>query len=253
MKFEGKIAVVTGAASGIGFACTKSLLQDGCVVVGMDKNIKIVDCFTEFNTFLGIKTDLKNTESIKKSVTSVIKKFGGLDILISNAGTFSSSRDLELIKDTKWANDLEINLHSHHKILRECLPYLKKGIDPSVIFMGSRNVGAPGPGAGTYTVAKSGLTQMSRLAAIELAKYKIRVNIVHPDCVYDTNIWSKSILNERASHYGLSIKDYKRRNLLSVEVKSNDVAEFVKFLVSNKASKTTGAQIPIDGGNERVI
>ena len=75
--------------------------------------------------------------------------------------------------------------------------------------MGSRNVGAPGPGAGTYTVAKSGLTQMSRLAAIELAKYKIRVNIVHPDCVYDTNIWSKSILNERASHYGLSIKVIK--------------------------------------------
>ena len=125
--------------------------------------------------------------------------------------------------------------------------------DPAIIFMGSRNVGAPGPGAGTYTIAKSGLTQMSRLAAIELSKYNIRVNTVHPDCVYDTDVWSHKILKARAKQYGLSVSEYKRRNLLKTDVSSAYVAELVAFLASAKSSKTTGAQIPIDGGNDRII
>ena len=149
--------------------------------------------------------------------------------------------------------DLDINLASHHRILRECVPYLKVGIAPAIIFLGSRNVGAPGIGAGTDTIAKSGLTQMSRLAAIELAKFNIRVNTIHPDCVYDTNVWNKEIIKERAKQYNLSIKDYKERNLLKTEVSSLDVAELVVFFASTKSNKTTGAQIPIDGGNDRII
>ena len=94
---------------------------------------------------------------------------------------------------------------------------------------------------------------MSRLAAIELSKYNIRVNTVHPDCVYDTDVWSKKILRARANQYGLSVSDYKRRNLLKTDVLSKDVAELVAFLASPKSSKTTGAQIPIDGGNDRII
>ena len=138
-------------------------------------------------------------------------------------------------------------------MLRECIPYLKEGINPAIIFMGSRNVGAPGPGAGTYTIAKSGLTQMSRLAAIELSKYNIRVNTIHPDSVYDTDVWSGNILKVRSKQYGLSISEYKRRNLLKTDVSSADVAELVAFFASSKSSKTTGAQIPVDGGNDRII
>jgi NAD(P)-dependent dehydrogenase (short-subunit alcohol dehydrogenase family) len=173
--------------------------------------------------------------------------------LISNAGIFSSSAVLEKIDDKKWKNDLEINLTSHHKILRECIPYLKFGINPAVVFMGSRNVGAPGLGAGTYTVAKSGLTQMSRLASLELAKYNIRVNTVHPDCVYDTGTWSDKILKARSKHYGITVSEYKQRNLLKTDVSSKDVAEWVGILVSSKSTKTTGSQIPIDGGNDRIV
>ena len=176
-----------------------------------------------------------------------------MDILVSNAGTFPESMALEKITDKKWALDMEINLGSHHKVLRECIPYLKYGINPSVIFIGSRNVGAPGPGAGTYTIAKSGLNQMARLAAIELATYNIRVNIVHPDCVYDTKVWTNRILKTRAKQYGISIEDYKRRNLLKTDVSSEDVANIVCFLAGSDSSKTTGTQIPIDGGNDRII
>ena len=252
-KFQGKIALITGAASGIGYACTKKLLKNGCAVFGLDKNKKVEVLFDDFNNYKGIYCDLTKTVDIKKAVSSCVKEFGGIDILISNAGIFSSSANLEIIDDEKWKKDLDVNLSSHHRILRQCIPYLKLGIDPAIIFMGSRNVGAPGPGAGTYTIAKSGLTQMSRLAAIELSKYNIRVNTVHPDCVYDTDVWSKKILRARANQYGLSVSDYKRRNLLKTDVLSKDVAELVAFLASPKSSKTTGAQIPIDGGNDRII
>ena len=252
-EFQGRIALITGAASGIGYACANKLLNNGCTVVGLDKNQKITELFSEHSNYKGILCDLKRNDDIKKALLSCVKEFGGIDILVSNAGIFSSSSNLENIDDKKWQKDLDINLSTHHRILRQCIPFLKLGIDPAIIFMGSRNVGAPGPGAGTYTIAKSGLTQMGRLAAIELSKYNIRVNTVHPDCVYDTNVWSDKILKARAEQYSMSIRDYKRRNLLKTSVSSSDVAELVVFLASTKSSKTTGAQIPIDGGNDRII
>jgi rhamnose utilization protein RhaD (predicted bifunctional aldolase and dehydrogenase)/NAD(P)-dependent dehydrogenase (short-subunit alcohol dehydrogenase family) len=252
-EFQGKIALITGAASGIGYACVEKLLKNGCSVIGLDRNEKILELFKTFNNFQGFCCDLTKTNEVKKAVSFCVKTFGGLDILISNAGVFSSSAALEDINDNKWKLDLEINLTTHHKILRESIPYLKHGIDPSVVFMGSRNVGAPGVGAGTYTIAKSGLTQMSRLAAIELSKNNIRVNTIHPDCVYDTDVWSDKILKARANQYGISVKEYKSRNLLKTAVSSKDVSEIVTFFVSNKSKKTTGAQIPIDGGNDRIV
>jgi rhamnose utilization protein RhaD (predicted bifunctional aldolase and dehydrogenase)/NAD(P)-dependent dehydrogenase (short-subunit alcohol dehydrogenase family) len=252
-EFEGKIALITGAASGIGRACVRKLLDKGCSVVGFDKNKKVESLFKENKNYKGNYCNLLNYSSIKKTIAKAVQEFGGIDILISNAGIFPDSAQLEKIDDKKWNKELDINLGSHHRILRECIPFLKFGIDPSIIFIGSRNVGAPGPGAGTYTVAKAGLTQMSRLAAIELSKFKIRVNIIHPDCVYDTNVWSKKILKSRAKEYGLSIENYKKRNLLKTNVSSSDVAELASFLASSKSIKTTGAQIPVDGGNDRII
>ena len=252
-EFQGKIAIVTGAASGIGKACAEQLLVEGCAVAGIDKNKKIVEIFGGNNNYKGFICDLTNPLNIKSTIQMVVRQFGGIDILVSNAGVFSATANLENISDKKWERDLNINLTTHHKVLRECIPFLKYGINPAVVFMGSRNVGAPGPGAGTYTVAKTGLTQMARLAALELAKYNIRVNTVHPDCVYDTNVWTEGILISRAKQYGLTVKDYKRRNLLKTDVSSLDVANLVCFLAGRKSSKTTGAQIPIDGGNNRII
>ena len=227
--------------------------QQAIIPNGKLSNENIVNYSAESTRRENITAGISYDSDIKKAVSSCVKEFGGIDILVSNAGIFSSSANLESIDDKKWKQDLDINLATHHRILRECIPYLKLGIDPAIIFMGSRNVGAPGPGAGTYTIAKSGLTQMSRLAAIELSKYNIRVNTVHPDCVYDTDVWSHKILKARAKQYGLSVSEYKRRNLLKTDVSSADVAELVAFLVSTKSSKTTGAQIPIDGGNDRII
>ena len=97
------------------------------------------------------------------------------------------------------------------------------------------------------------MTQLARVAALELASQGIRVNVVHPNQVFDTGIWSKDVLKSRAKSYGVTIDEYKRANLLKTEITSKDVAEIVCSLAGRAFAKTTGAQIPIDGGNERVI
>ena len=106
---------------------------------------------------------------------------------------------------------------------------------------------------GAYSVAKAGLNQLMRVAALELGEYKIRVNIVHPDSVFDTAIWAGGVLEARAEKYGLNVEEYMSRNIMKTSVKSAEVAEMVMTMAGNSFIKTTGAQITVDGGNERII
>ena len=111
--------------------------------------------------------------------------------------------------------------------MRQCTPFLKLGCDPSIVLMTSKNVPAPGPGAGAYSAAKSALTQMGRVAAMELGSQGIRVNMLHPNAVFDTGIWSDEVLESRAKNYGLTIDEYKRNNILRTTITSHDVADLV--------------------------
>jgi NAD(P)-dependent dehydrogenase (short-subunit alcohol dehydrogenase family) len=97
------------------------------------------------------------------------------------------------------------------------------------------------------------VTQLARVAALELAASGIRVNVLHPDAVYDTRIWTPEVLENRANHYGMTVAAYKTKNLLHTEIHARDVAALVCALAGPLFAKTTGAQIPMDGGNERVI
>ena len=174
-------------------------------------------------------------------------------ILISNAGVFTAGQYLDDLEARNWDLSMAVNLTSHQKLLKYTIPYLKKGIDPAVVLVGSRNVKAPGAGAASYSCAKAGLTQLCRVAALELAPEGVRCNIVHPDAVFDTKIWTPEVLARSAERYGITVDEYKARNLLKTEIKSRNVGEMVSAMASPLFSKTTGAQIPIDGGNERVI
>ncbi len=192
-------------------------------------------------------------EQVKEAIDKTVAHFGGLDILITNAGIFPKSLTIEKMDDTTWRKSLDINVTSHQKLLTLSLPFLTLGIDPAVVIIGSKNVGAPGPGASAYSVAKAGLTQLGRIAALELGEKGIRVNVLHPNAVFDTGIWTDEVLETRARHYGLTVEDYKRSNVLKVEVTSRDVAEMAVTMLGPAFSKTTGAQVPVDGGNERII
>ena len=249
---QAKIALVSGAASGIGKACVEALLEQGAVAAALDLNPAVIDLFPQ-DRVLGLLCDVTDSVQIHEAVAAAVRRFGGLDILLSNAGNFPPSVRLEEIPEQLWEDSLALNLTSHQRMLRACAPYLELGIDPAVVMIASKNVLAPGPGAAAYSVAKAGQTQLARVAALELAASGVRVNILHPDAVFDTGIWSEEVLTKRAAHYGLSIAEYKTRNLLRREVSSNDVAQLACALAGPLFSKTTGAQIPIDGGNERVV
>jgi rhamnose utilization protein RhaD (predicted bifunctional aldolase and dehydrogenase)/NAD(P)-dependent dehydrogenase (short-subunit alcohol dehydrogenase family) len=250
--FSGKVALVTGAASGIGQACVRSLISHGAVVCAIDINPAIVGLFNHHGVIEAV-CDVTDNEAMKKTVDDTVRHFGGLDILISNAGLFPLSEQIEQMNESTWEKSMTVNLTSHRQLLTLCIPYLKQGIDPAIVIMASKNVPAPGPGAGAYSVAKAGLTQLARVAALELGEYGIRVNALHPNAVFDTAIWTDEVLEKRARNYGLSIKEYKTNNILKVEVTSRDVAELACQLAGPIFAKTTGAQLPIDGGNDRVI
>ena len=172
---------------------------------------------------------------------------------MSNVGVFRANARIEALKDDVWDLSLAVNLTSHRQLLARAVPFLRHGVAPSVVFIGSRNVMAPGAGAAAYSVSKAGLTQLMRVAALELAPEGITVNAVHPDAVFDTALWTQEALESSARRYGLTVEEYKSRNLMRQPVTSADVARAVVALVDGTFARTTGAQIPVDGGNDRVI
>lgn len=252
LPMQGKVALVTGAASGIGKACVHRLLNEGAVVAALDINPDIATCF-DSNDVIGIECDVTSSIQLSRAVEQAVAHFGGLDMLVTNAGIFPKSLKIGEMDASVWNRSMDINVTSHQQLIQTCLPYLELGFDPAIVIIGSKNVPAPGPGASAYSVAKAGLTQLGRIAALELGAKGIRVNMMHPNAVYDTAIWTDEVLNARAAHYGLTVEEYKTNNVLRAEVTSHDVAELAIAMLGPTFSKTTGAQVPIDGGNERII
>jgi NAD(P)-dependent dehydrogenase (short-subunit alcohol dehydrogenase family) len=251
-SLAGRVALVTGAASGIGRACAEALREQGATVVATDINPAVEALFAREGC-TGLVADATDRAAVEGSVAECVRRFGGLDILISNAGVFSASQRLEAMEQEAWDRSLALNLSSHLALLRAAAPFLRLGFDPCIVFIGSKNVAAPGPGAGAYSVAKAGLAQLARVAALELAPDGIRVNTVHPHLVLDTAAWTPAVLAERARHYGMTVEAYQKNNLLGVEITTGDVANAVVALAGPLFAKTTGAQIPIDGGSDRVV
>ena len=251
-SMQGKVAIVTGAASGIGKACVESLVDQGAVVAGLDIAPSISSQFQQ-KEVLGIQCDVTNRKQLIKAIEQTVAEFGGIDMLVSNAGIFPKSAKIADMDEKVWDKSLLLNVSSHQRLVQLLVPYLEVGFDPAIVFVGSKNVPAPGPGASAYSVAKAGLTQLARVAAMELGSKGIRVNIIHPNAVYDTAIWTDEVLNARAKHYGLTVEEYKTNNVLRVEVTSKDVADLTVAMLGKTFGKITGAQVPIDGGNERVI
>mgnify|MGYP001181421440 FL=1 len=250
--FQGRCALVTGGASGIGRSCAIALAEQGARVTVLDKDPSVLTVF-DGPDIQGRVCDVKDAQAVRESVAESVSTLGGLDILVNNAGIFSASDEVADMPEEEWQRSLDINLTGAMHVARESIPYLQLGWDPSVIIVGSKNVPAPGPAAGAYSVAKAGLTQLARVLALELAADGIRVNTVHPNAVFDTAIWTDEVLEGRAAHYGMSVEDYRRNNLLRQEVTSADVAAVICAMAGSAFRCTTGAQLPIDGGNERVL
>ena len=253
LPLQGEVALVTGAASGIGRACASELLRRGAAVLGLDVDAEVSGVF-EGSDWLGMTTDITDPAEVRRAVGDAVDRFGSIDIAVLAAGVFGPSHPLDGYDAESWRAVMAVNLDATADVLGLLHPLLS--VAPRygrVVFVGSKNVAAPGPGVAAYSASKAGATQLARVAALEWASDGIRVNTVHPDSVFDTGLWTKDVLESRAKAYGLSVDDYKRRNLLSTEVKSADVARLVVDLVGPGYQAITGAQIPIDGGNVRVV
>jgi len=249
---QGKVALVTGCAAGIGFAIAESLAEQGAQVVGLDIDKDIPEIMAKIGG-VGLVVNLTNDEATQKAVAFAVEQFGGIDIVVSNAGIFPKNEYLDAMTQSDWDRTIAINLTSHQMLMRTVVPFVKEGIEGTIIFVGSRNFKAPGPGAAAYSCSKAALTQLSRVAALELAPNKVRVNIVHPDAVFDTKLWTQEALERSATRYGMTVEEYKTKNLMKVEIKSKDIGNMVAAMASPIFGKVTGAQIPVDGGNDRVI
>ncbi len=249
----GQVALITGAASGIGRACALELAARGAAVVGIDLSPAVHEV-ADGPAYRGVVADATDPKALAQALGHTIRAFGGLDLLVVNAGLFPDSAPLAQLDPEVWDRTLGLNTTAAFRLLQLSHPYLARSpAGGRVVVVGSKNVPAPGKGAGAYSASKAALTQLARVAALEWGGDGIRVNVVHPDAVFDTALWSDELIASRAASYGLTPAQYRTRNVLATEVSSPVVATLVADLCGPGFACTTGAQIPVDGGNERVI
>lgn len=249
----GEVALVTGAASGIGAACVAALRAQGAAVVALDVAASVETAFPGADV-LGIRCDVTDPAAVADAVERAARAFGGIDMAVLNAGILPPSAPIASLDLDAWRRTQQVNVEGNVVLMQALHPYLalapRRG---RVVLIASKNVPAPGPGMAAYSASKAALTQLGRVAALEWARDGIRVNTLHPNAVFDTGIWTEETLQARASAYGLSVAEYKTNNLLRVEVTSRAVADLACALCGPLFACTTGAQIAVDGGNDRVV
>lgn len=260
-ELAGKVALITGAAGGIGSATAVKFLQEGCCVVLTDIDKKsLQQTHAKFAARFGedvvtsIKMDVTNENDVKHAVNQSIELFGGIDVLVANAG-FASAALFENTSSKLWDKNMEVLSKGCFLISREVYQtMINQNKGGSIIFISSKNSLNASKGASAYSVAKSSLLHLSRSIALEGASFKIRSNVVNPDAVIqNSKIWSGDWKKQRADGNKIPITKiedfYKNRSLLKVSILPEDIAEGVYFFASSKSIKSTGNILNVDGGN----
>ncbi|HEY8359946.1 MAG TPA: bifunctional rhamnulose-1-phosphate aldolase/short-chain dehydrogenase, partial [Ramlibacter sp.] len=260
-SLAGKIALVTGGAGGIGKATAARLLREGACVVLADIDQTALDSATEeLSSVFGkdfvrpVNINVTREEQVISGFAHAVVEFGGMDILVSNAG-LASSAPIEETTLELWNKNMDILSTGYFLVSREAFRlFRQQKIGGNVVFVASKNGLAASPNAAAYCTAKAAEIHLARCLALEGAEAQIRVNVVNPDAVLrGSKIWAGEWLEQRASTYKTD-KDgleemYRQRSMLKRSVFPEDIAEAIYFFASEASAKSTGNIINVDAGN----
>ena len=254
---EGQVALVTGAASGIGKATALRLAKEGVHIVIADLNAEGGETAAKeipgYRRAISVGMNVTEEDAVAKAFEAAILAYGGVDIAVNNAGIASSAPIEETTLET-WNRNHNILSTGYFLVAREAFRIMKRqGTGGNLVFVCSKNSVAAGKNAAAYSAAKAAELHLARCLAEEGGAAGIRVNSVLPDGVLaGSSIWDGKWRAERAATYGIAPdqleEHYRNRTTLKVNVVPDDIAEAVAFFVSPAASKTTGGALTVDGG-----
>jgi rhamnulose-1-phosphate aldolase/alcohol dehydrogenase len=255
-----RVALVTGGASGIGRAVARRLAREGAHVVVTDLDGEGARRVAEEIAAeaggarpLGLAMDVTAEPSVAEAFDAAVEAYGGIDVVVSNAG-IAHAAPIDRMALADWERSFAVNATGHFLVTRASLRVLKaQGLGGSLVFVATKNVLSPGKDFAAYSASKAAEAQLAKVAALEGGPHGVRVNLVNPDAVFrDSRLWSDEVRRERARAQGIAVEaleeHYRTRNLLGVSVLPEDVAEAVLFLASDRAAKTTGCTLTVDGG-----
>jgi len=243
---EGNVVVITGSTGTIGFETYKMFKNYGAEVVLLDYSLERLKDLQSKIKDLCIHCDVRNKKSVKKVFNQICEKYGGIDILISNAGTAANGAIGE-VDDSILRQSFEDNFFSHQNCASEAIKIMKKqNIDGCLLFNISKQSVNPGKNFGPYGLPKSALLSLCKQYAVDYGSYGIRSNGVNADRIR-SGLMNDKMIRTRAKARSISTDDYMKGNLLLNEVKAEDVAKAFLHLATSK--KTTGAVLTVDGGN----
>jgi rhamnulose-1-phosphate aldolase/alcohol dehydrogenase len=255
-ELEGKVALITGAAGGIGRAVTSTLARAGAAVVAFDLDeAGATESVAPYgDAGLAVGGDVSSEEAVTAAFTAAVERFGGVDIVVSNAGIASSS-PIEETTLADWNRSQSILVTGYFLVAREAFRVLRQQqTGGSVIFVASKNALVAGKNAAAYSAAKAAELHLARCLAEEGGAVGIRVNTVNPDAVLQgSGIWGSSWREERAASYGIEPQEleehYRKRTTLGVSIFPEDIAEAVlHFASESRSGKSTGNVLNVDGG-----
>ncbi|MEM6985663.1 MAG: bifunctional rhamnulose-1-phosphate aldolase/short-chain dehydrogenase [Pseudomonadota bacterium] len=260
-SLAGRVALVTGGAGGIGSAVADRLLANGACVVLADKDEELLRKTGEqliqthgTDAVMQVRMDVTDEAQVIDAFARAARAFGGVDILVSNAG-IASSAAVEETTLALWNHNMDILSTGYFLVSREAFRvFRRQGLGGAVVFIASKNALAASPGASAYCTAKAAEVHLARCLALEGADAGIRVNVVNPDAVLQgSKIWSGEWSQQRAEAYGKQVEElqdhYRERSLLKRVVLPEDIAEATYFLASDVSAKSTGNILNVDAGN----